>query len=108
MISCNSYLRILIASIPAKPTILILRLLEFLNLSPLYKWIYETAPQDSYVSVEKAEEILGFTPKYSNKEALIRNYKWYLEHYNDFKNQTGVSHRTPWKQGALKIIGWFF
>jgi len=94
--------------LPAKPIIAVLRLLEILHLSPLYKWVYETAPEDSFVSIEKAEKQLGYKPKYSNKQALIRNYKWYLQHYEEFKNQTGVSHRLPWKQGILKLVSWFF
>jgi len=93
---------------PAKPLILVLRFLEFLHLSPLYKWVYETAPEDSFVSVEKAEKKLGFIPKYSNKDALLRNYKWYLKHYKEFEKSTGISHRAPWKQGILKFISWFF
>ncbi|MFA3782708.1 NAD-dependent epimerase/dehydratase family protein [Melioribacteraceae bacterium 4301-Me] len=97
-----------IISLPEKPIIFSLRILEKLNLSPLYKWVYETASKDSFVSVEKAEKILGFTPKYSNKDALIRNFKWYIENLESFKNQSGVSHRVPWKQGILKIAKWFF
>jgi len=93
---------------PAKPLVLLLRFLEFLHLSPLYKWVYETAPEDSFVSVEKAEKKLGFTTKYSNKQPLDRNYQWYLDHYDEFSNQTGVSHRVPWKQGILKFVSWFF
>ncbi len=92
----------------AWPAITALRILEFLHLSPLYKWVYETAPHDSFVSIEKAEKQLGFRPKYSNKEALIRNYRWYLDHYDEFKDASGVSHRVPWKQGILKLISWFF
>lgn len=97
-----------IISLPAKPVIITLRILELFKLSPLYKWIYETAPHDSYVSIRKAEKNLGFKPKYSNKEALIRNYQWYLEHKKEFEGKTGISHRVPWKQGILKIISWFF
>lgn len=97
-----------IIPLPAKPLILVLRTLEFLHLSPLYKWVYETAPEDSFVSIEKAEKLLKFTPKYSNKEALVRNYKWYLEHLDEFEKIEGISHRVPWKQGILKIISWFF
>lgn len=97
-----------IVPVPAKPLILVLRFLEMLKLSPLYKWVYETAPEDSFVSIEKAEKKLGFTPKYSNKQALIRNYEWYLSHLHEFENQTGVSHRVPWKQGILKVVSWFF
>jgi len=51
---------------------------------------------------------LGFKPKYSNKDALVRNYKWYLEHLNEFENKSGVSHRVPWKQGILKLAKIFF
>lgn len=97
-----------IIPLPAAPLIWMLRLLEKLNLSPLYKWVYETVTEDSFVSIEKAERVLGYNPRYSNKEALIRNYKWYLEHVDDFSGQSGVSHRVPWKQGALAVAKQFF
>ncbi|ACZ41315.1 NAD-dependent epimerase/dehydratase [Thermobaculum terrenum ATCC BAA-798] len=94
--------------IPAAPAIFILRLLEKLGISPLYKWVYETAPKDSYVSIEKAEKQLGFKPKYSNKEALIRNFQWYIDNIDKFQNKSGVSHRVPWKQGALSLAKLIF
>jgi nucleoside-diphosphate-sugar epimerase len=97
-----------IISLPEKPVIWTLKFLETLKLSPLYKWVYETASKDSFVSIEKAEKILGFNPKYSNKNALIRNFKWYLENLESFKNQSGISHRVPWKQGILKLAKYFF
>ncbi len=97
-----------IITTPAKPLIWTLRFLEFLHLSPLYKWVYETACEDSFVSIEKAEKQLGFTPKYSNKQALIRNYEWYLKNYKTYEKVTGVSHRVPWKQGILKLFKIFF
>ncbi|MDR0486247.1 MAG: NAD(P)-dependent oxidoreductase [Elusimicrobiota bacterium] len=93
---------------PAAPLIWTLRILEFFKLSPLYKWIYETACEDSFVSIDKAKEQLGWKPKFSNKDALLRNYEWYIEHKNDFKDLNGVSHRVPWKQGILKIAKMFF
>jgi len=93
---------------PAGPAIMILRLLEALKLSPLYKWVYETACQESFVSIEKAEKKLGFVPKYSNKQALIRNYEWYLASKASFANATGISHRVPWSQGILKLIKLLF
>ncbi len=97
-----------ISGFPAWPMIFILRILEFFNLSPLYKWVYETAHKDSFVSIDKAEKIIGFTPKYSNKDALIRNYQWYLDNLSSFEGQTGISHRVPWKQGILKLFKVFF
>jgi len=97
-----------IVGFPAAPMIWTLRFLEMLNLSPLYKWVYETASTDSFVSIEKAEEVLGYAPKFSNKDALIRNYKWYLEHLHEFQDTSGVSHRVPWKHGILKVAKKFF
>ena len=94
--------------LPATPAIWCLRFLELLNLSPLYKWIYETAAKDSFVSIDKLENQLGWKPQYSNKQALVDNYRWYLAHYHEFASRSGVSHRVPWKQGALKMAKWFF
>lgn len=82
----------------------VLRFFELLNLSPLYKWIYGTADTDSFVSIEKAEKILGWSPKYSNKEALIRSYQWYLDNKNNIQQGSGVTHRIAWKQGILKLF----
>ena len=97
-----------IIGFPAWPAITALRILEFFRLSPLYKWVYETASKDSFVSIEKAEEKLNFKPKYSNKDALLRNYHWYLDNLSSFQNTSGVSHRVPWKQGILGFIKNFF
>jgi len=93
-----------ILGFPATPVIWTLRLLELLRLSPLYKWVYETACEDSFVSIEKAERQLGFQPKYSNQQALIRNFQWYLDNLDSFKNASGISHRVPWKQGILGLV----
>lgn len=97
-----------ILGFPSRPVIWALRFLELLHLSPLYKWVYETACEDSFVSIEKAEKQIGFKPKYSNKQALLRNFDWYKANVESFKNQGGVSHRVPWKQGILGLIKKFF
>lgn len=88
---------------PQAGVILALQLLEKLNLSPLYEWVYKTMPEDSFVSIERAQQKLGFSPRYSNKEALVRMYDWYVASLPEFEGQTGVSHRVPWDQGVLKL-----
>jgi len=94
---------------PAHLVIFALEVLEFFRLSPLYPWVYKTATKDSFVSVEKAEELMGFTPEYSNKDALLTNYKWYLDNRDNFdKGGDGVSHRVPWSQGILGLARHFF
>jgi nucleoside-diphosphate-sugar epimerase len=85
-----------------------LRILEVLRLSPLYQWIYETAGKDSAVSIDKACGQLGFEPAYSNIDALLRNYRWYLDNRDGIDATAGVSHRKPWKQGFLAVIKAFF
>jgi len=97
-----------IKGFPAKPMIWTLRFLEMLKLSPLYKWVYETAAEDSFVSIEKAETVLGYKPKFSNKDALVGNYRWYVQNLSKFEGASGVSHRVPWKQGILRFAKVFF
>jgi nucleoside-diphosphate-sugar epimerase len=92
-----------IRPLPAGPIIATLKVLEALRLSPLYKWVYETAGKESFVSIDKAQRELGFAPTYSNRDALVRNYRWYLDHLDDFSKASGVSHRVPWKQGILAL-----
>jgi nucleoside-diphosphate-sugar epimerase len=97
-----------VISIPEKPAILMLRILEALHLSPLYEWIYETVGKESYVSIAKVRDQLGFSPRFSNQDALIRNYKWYLDNVDKLSEGSGVTHRVPWSQGALKLCKFLF
>ena len=97
-----------IVPLPAAPAIWTLRLLDLLGLSPLYKWVYETAAKDSFVTVAKAQRMLGWNPIFSNKEALVRNYVWYIENLASFEGSSGVTHRAPWSQGILKLAKAFF
>jgi nucleoside-diphosphate-sugar epimerase len=97
-----------IIAFPPGPAILALRLLKALHLSPLYRWVYETAGTDSYVSIERIESRLGFAPRFSNRDALIRNYRWYLEHREQVRDISGVTHRVQWRQGFLRVLKLFF
>ncbi|WP_322819447.1 NAD-dependent epimerase/dehydratase family protein [Tepidiforma sp.] len=88
--------------LPARPGELALRLLEQLRLSPLAAWHYGTMWRDSYVEVHKAKQLLGWQPRYSNAEALIRAWDWYIQ--NRGRYDTGVTHRVAWQKGALAIL----
>ncbi|HYH13092.1 MAG TPA: NAD(P)-dependent oxidoreductase [Thermomicrobiales bacterium] len=92
-----------IVGFPAAPMIWTLRILEKLGISPLYTWVYETASKDSFVSIEKAQRVLGWQPRFSNQQALLRNFDWYRENIDRFSGASGVSHRVPWKQGVLGL-----
>jgi nucleoside-diphosphate-sugar epimerase len=82
----------------------ILAVFEAMRLSPLYKWVYGTADRESYVSTERIQQRLGWKPRFSNREALIRSYEWYLANKTQADDQTGVTHRVAWDQGILKIF----
>lgn len=95
-----------IISLPEAPAIWTLRALEAMNLSPLYKWIYETAGKESFVSIDRAKSALGYTPTHSNEDALIRNFEWYLANRDSISANPGVTHRVPWKRSALTLARW--
>jgi nucleoside-diphosphate-sugar epimerase len=88
---------------PEKMTKTLLAFLKAVGLSPLYQWAYGTASRDSYLSIEKIKNLLGWSPKYSNAEALIRSYAWYREHKHELSEMTGISHRVKWRQGVLAL-----
>jgi nucleoside-diphosphate-sugar epimerase len=92
-----------IVGIPAGPAMAALRVLHALHLSPVYPWIYETAVRDCVASVEKAARVLGWTPRHSNRNALVENFRWYRESRPGLTRSGGVTHRTRWKQGALGL-----
>ena len=93
-----------ILHIPARPAKAVLGLLSALHLSPVYRWVYDTADQDSFVSIAKAQTELGWTSRFSNRDALIGTYDWYLREGRVMARQTGTSHRVAWKQGALRLV----
>lgn len=49
----------------------------------------ETASKDSFVSIEKAKERLGYAPERSDEDALLRNFRWYAENRKRFRNASG-------------------
>src|SRR5207302_4690668 len=89
--------------VPAKPAELALRVLELLRLSPLAEWHYRTAHKDSFVDVTKAQKLLGWQPRLSNRDALIETYDWYLAN-RERVGGVGVTHRVPWNQRALELL----
>jgi len=91
-----------IRSLPVAPALAALRVLERVKLSPLYPWIYETVTEDSFVAIDRARSQLGWAPRFSNRDALVRNYHWYCANA-DRLGAAGVTHRAPWKQGALAL-----
>jgi nucleoside-diphosphate-sugar epimerase len=89
--------------VPVKPAEIALRGLELLRVSPLAEWHYKTAHKDSFVDVSKAQQLLGWQPRLSNRDALIETYDWYLANRGRVGG-AGVTHRVPWNQQALGLL----
>jgi nucleoside-diphosphate-sugar epimerase len=97
-----------VVCLPRVPAVWTLRALNRMHLSPLYPWIYETASRESFVSIEALRTGLDFVPRQSNLDALVRNYDWYVAHRDDYRFVRGVTHRVPWRHGALALAKLFF
>jgi nucleoside-diphosphate-sugar epimerase len=97
-----------VVPLAATPAVWTLRVLEALKLSPLYRWIYESASHSSVVSTQRLRLRTGFVPRYSNTDALLRNYEWYVAHRTELGARSGVTHRLPWRRGFLRLAKWFF
>jgi nucleoside-diphosphate-sugar epimerase len=89
--------------VSSRPTKMILGALSALHMSPVYRWVYDTADQDSFVSIEKAQRDLGWNPRFSNVDAMINTYAWYLGEGKEMAKRTGTGHRVAWKQGVLRL-----
>ncbi|MGB8004609.1 MAG: NAD(P)-dependent oxidoreductase [Gaiellaceae bacterium] len=89
--------------VPVKPAEIALRGLELLRVSPLAEWHYKTAHRDSFVDVSKAQSLLRWQPRLSNRDALIETYDWYLANRGRVGG-AGVTHRVPWNQQALGLL----
>ncbi|MFB4262145.1 NAD-dependent epimerase/dehydratase family protein [Nonomuraea sp. GTA35] len=100
-----------VVSLPAGPALAGLRLLERSRLSPVYGRLARKLLADSYVSIDKARERLGFRPRLSNRDAILRTYAWWREQRAagaPAGSSGGATSRDAWRQGALSLAKVFF
>ncbi len=89
--------------LPAGPARALLRGLHLAGLSPLGEWHYRTADRDCFVDITAAERDLGWSPRFSNREALARAYDSYGAGRRA-ELRAGRTHRTPWNEKALALL----
>jgi 2-alkyl-3-oxoalkanoate reductase len=99
-----------VISIPAQPAVFVLQLLQRTRLSPVYGRLLHKLLADSYVSTDKVRKQLGFEPRYSNQDALLRTYAWWRHRpaVAGTGSAAGRTSREPWRQGVLKAAKVFF
>ena len=97
-----------VIGLQAAQTVVMLNQFELKRLADNQTQQFLHLARDSFVSIDKIKERLGFQPRYSNRDALIRNYEWYVANRGRFAGKPGVTHRAPWKRGALRLARHFF
>jgi len=99
-----------VVSVPAKPALSVLSLLERTKLSPVYGRLLHKLMADSYVSIDKARERLGFNPRLSNQDAILKTFQWWREERaaGNLRGGSGRTSRDPWRQGVLGLAKAFF
>lgn len=81
-----------------------LRLLDKMNLSPLADWHYLTIDKSFYFDTTKAKKLLGWEPKDSNTDMVIKNYEWYIKHIEETHSKNASVHRGSPKQKILGLV----
>jgi nucleoside-diphosphate-sugar epimerase len=85
------------------PTVAALALLDALRLSPLASWHYLTYHKDFFFDNARAKRVLGWEPRYGNREILIAAYDDYRISRRAEAAVFGTSHRKALRQG---LLGW--
>ena len=76
-----------------------------LGLSPLGAYHYMAYGKPNYFDISDAVTELGWRPTYSNEEAMIASYDWYLENRDAVLSSkwTASPHKSAVKQGILRL-----
>jgi len=86
-----------IISLPAGLARAGLKLLSLAGVSPLVEEQFAIADRNFKLDTAHAREVLGWSPRYSNRESLIQAYDWYAAHAPaggaQYKNLFGVIGR---------------
>jgi nucleoside-diphosphate-sugar epimerase len=97
-----------VVALPARPARAALGLLERTGLSPVYGRLLHKLTADSYVDIRKARDRLGFTPRHSNRDAILQAFHWWRAQADRPAAAGGRTSRDPWRQGVLAAAKVFF
>jgi len=94
-----------VKSVSSKPAVLGMKVTSALGLSPLGAYHALMYGKNMWFDCTRANEELGWQPRFSNEEMFIQSYDWYLQNRDSVLSQSGGSHhRSAVKQGVLKLI----
>jgi nucleoside-diphosphate-sugar epimerase len=98
-----------IKSFNSKHIIPFMNLASKLGISPLAGYHSLMYGKSLYFDIQKSQNDLDWTPKYSNKEMIVESYNYYIKNRERILNgNLNLSHhKTGVKQGILKLINFF-
>jgi nucleoside-diphosphate-sugar epimerase len=94
-----------VKSVPDAPVRWIMAGASKLGLSPLGAYHYMAYGKPNYFDISDAVSELGWHPTYSNEEAMIASYDWYLANREEVLSSkwTASPHKSAVKQGILRL-----
>ena len=98
-----------IKSVNSKLIIPLMKMTSLLRLSPLGTYHSMMYGKSMYFDINKAQQELKWSPKYSNKEMILESYNYYLENrlaILEIKNKASF-HKSRVNQGIISLINYF-
>lgn len=96
-----------IVSLPLKPALFLLAVLDRINMSPLGVYQYTMMGRSLYTDTTKIKSKLGWQPKKTNTDTFIENYVWYKANKGTFVgigSNTASDNRSLPRMGILKLL----
>jgi nucleoside-diphosphate-sugar epimerase len=98
-----------VSNIPEGLAVMGMKATSFLGLSPLGPYHWMMYGKSLYFDISKAENELGWNPKFSNVEMMIDSYNWYVKNRSAVLTAKGKSHhKSAIKHGVLSLAKYFF
>jgi nucleoside-diphosphate-sugar epimerase len=96
-----------VARLPRSLTLLGMRLLYALGLSPLGPYQYKMIAEDFTFDTSRIKQELGWEPTLRNQDMLLKAYEYYRDHRRVLKTGASVSaHKQPAKMGVIRLLKW--
>jgi nucleoside-diphosphate-sugar epimerase len=97
-----------VRSLPRRLATMAMRLTGTLGLAPLAPYHWLVYGRDVYFDVSRAKRELGWRPRWGYADMFAQSYQWYLGNRQQvFTVRNQSAHRSPVKEGALKMLRWF-
>lgn len=93
-----------VRSLPVAPARAAMHALARIGVAPFapYHWLLYS--ESLYFDVTKAQQELGWTPRFSNAEMIVESYEWFLAHRRELDTTPGSHHQSPVRPGVVRLL----